>query len=265
MTFRRKKPGIESDAVQFMTEFARYLIEAGVSSRRFERIVRMGYFLAASRAARFSNKRINQSAVAAMTGLTRVQVRQFAKQARAMPISVQDRLDQLIEGWTTDAAFLKASSLPRRLRLGGQGRNFPALVRRYGGDVPPRSILRELQRHGLVTVRGGYVSLATGKSLGKAEYRLNLISRSLARLLDNAECASAPVPLKAINLEVSFPAPSDVGKVLLHKRAEDGLRVFLSGVREMACATARGSKTLKGKKLKVARARVVLITEELES
>lgn len=261
---RGKDPTIESDVAKFMSEFAKYLIGAGVSSRRFERLARLGYFLAASKGARFGSKKLNQSAVAAMTGLTRVQVRQFAQRPDLVSTTSRDRLDQLIEGWLTDAAFLNSRSLPRRLRLKGRGRTFRALVRRYGGDVPPRSLLRELQRRGLVTVRNGHVSLKTSRSPCKGKYRLRLISRTLARLMENADDAGLQSSLRTINLETSYPAPSEKGRLLLHRRAEEGLKNFLSGLKEAGTSIAVSSLLQKRKNSRVARARLVLMTDEVE-
>jgi hypothetical protein len=264
--FKKKHSAIEADAVQFMSEFATYLIEAGVSAKRFERIVRLGYFLAAAKAARFGNKKLNQSAVAAMTGLTRVQVRQLARQSFSVPVTSQDRIDQLIHGWTTDASFTTPELSPKKLRLSGRGKkNFQALVRRYGGDVPPRSLLRELQRRGLVTVRDDYISLRAGGSPSRGEYRLKAISRSLARLIDGAGRVKVQSPIRTINLEVYYPAPSEVGRILLHKRAEEGIRNFLQGLKEMGFATAISSPPPRRKSGGLACARLALITEEVDS
>src|SRR5262245_40832071 len=99
-----------------MTEFARYLVAAGVSNSQFTAISRLAYFRAASHDAKFRNEKINQSALAAMTGLTRSQVRALLKQADG---SVQekssDRIGRLLDGWTLDPAFVTASYSPRSL------------------------------------------------------------------------------------------------------------------------------------------------------
>src|SRR5688572_22924849 len=100
-----RNDAVEATLVEFMTEFARHLVAAGIPSARFCGIARVAYFAAATEHARFSNDRLNQSAVAAMTGLTRSQVRRFAKQSSPSAPSSRDRLGVLIDGWSTDASF----------------------------------------------------------------------------------------------------------------------------------------------------------------
>jgi hypothetical protein len=260
---KRKNSAIEADAVQFMSEFAAYLIAAGVGTKRFERIVRLGYFLAASRAARFGNKRLNQSAVAAMTGLTRVQVRRFAKQPAIVQAPIPDRVDQLVQGWITDSAFTTSKSLPRKLRLSGGGRGFAALVRRYGGDVPSRALLRELQRRGLVVVKGNYASLRPEAGLSQSEYRLQVLSRSLRQLIEGGGFAETRSPLRTIDLEVSYPAPGRAGRLQLHKRAEEAAKNFLEGLREMGFVAAMSSPSLRRRTGGTVRMRLALITDEV--
>src|SRR5690606_8439266 len=182
---RTRRVAIETDVITFMSEFARFLIAAGITSKRYASISRLAYFVAASNHARFGNDRLNQSAVAAMTGLTRVQVRSFAKQASPSPNQTSERIDTVIEGWTTDPAFTDLDSSPKPLRLSGGGKTFLALARLYGGDLPARSLLRELQRHGLVSVRNGCASLRKSAVRNRAESRLRFISKVMADLIRN--------------------------------------------------------------------------------
>lgn len=264
-TFKERKPRIESDVVEFMSEFARHLIAAGISAQRFSAISRLAYFVAASDLARFGNDRLNQSSVAAMTGLTRVQVRQFAKQERPRPSDTRDRFECLIEGWATDPSFTDARFEPRRLRAVGGGKGFPALAKKYGGDVPARALLRELQRHKLVSLRNGYVSLNRLGSRGRNEYRLRLVSRVLCDLIKDSPETVVHSPIRTINLETRYPIASDKGRVLIQKRAEEGLRNFLSGLQAAGTAASIASPRLTGRGKRVTRARLVLVTEDVDS
>lgn len=262
---RGRKLSAESDVAGFMAEFAKYLIEAGISNQRFSAIARLAYFIAASDQARFGNERLNQSAVAAMTGLTRVQVREFAKQDRPQPSETRDRLESLIEGWMTDPSFTDARFEPRSLRATGGGKGFPALAGKYGGDVPARSLLRELQRHKLVSVRGGVVSLNRLASRSRHEYRLRLVSKVMAELIkDSGSEKVATAPIRGINLEVRYPAPSDKGRLLMQKRAEEGLHNFLAGLQTAGLAASTSSPPPAGRRGRVTRARLVLVTEDVD-
>jgi hypothetical protein len=204
--------------------------------------------------------------VAAMTGLTRLQVRQFAKQAGPNSTSKRDRINNVVDGWSSDSAFTTPRNLPRRLRLTGSGNTFGALVRKYGGDVPPRSMLRELQRQGYVTLGKSYVSFKRGATETRDEVRLRRISRAFVDLLgSNSDGAAPQSPLRALALEVSYPATSDRGRVLLNRRASEGLKVFLAGLQAAGVAASFESPPGKKQKGRTTRSRVVFVTEDVGS
>jgi hypothetical protein len=110
---------------------------------------------AASENAKIAN-RLNHSRISAVTGLTRKEIRFLSGIApvksakRAKPSSGQ-RTTRVISGWKADPAFQNDQGEPAALSLRGADATFPALVRRYGGDVTPVSVLKELQRLGVVS------------------------------------------------------------------------------------------------------------------
>jgi hypothetical protein len=261
---RSRKAGVEDAVVAFMAQFARYLIAAGVPIKRFEAISRLGYYLAASEEAKFGNRRVNQSAVAAMTGLTRVQVRRFAKQRQPVPNEARDRIDSVLEGWTTDPAFLDLSSGPKPLRQTGSGVTFATLVKAYGGDVPARAILRELERHDLVSIDERVVSLkASAASKRAAEYRLRTIARALADLVGIESRANIVTSrVRAVQLEALYPTAGSKGRILLEKRASEGMKAFLKGFEAAAEAAAATSPPTRRRSYDRSKAKLVLIMEE---
>lgn len=247
----------------FMTEFANYLVAAGITNTRFAAIAKQAYFEAASAKARFGNERLNQSAVAAITGFTRTQVRAFARQAAPQPSKVQDRLARMIDGWMTDQRF-SAKGVPRRLRIGGFGNTFTELAQKYGSDVPARALLRELQRHSYVTVRSGYVSLKRKARESCDETRVRRISQALSELLKTTGKMGACLPVHALTLETNYPAASDKGRALVQRVAHERLREYLSGLEAAGTAASMESPPTKAQKSRRIRTRVALITEEFE-
>lgn len=259
------REAIESEVGRFMTEFARYLVAAGITNRRFSAICRVAFFRAAMPTARFANQKVNQSAIAAMTGLTRTQVRSFAKQTKPKPANVRERLDYLVEAWSTDLGYASTSFVPKRLRIAGSGQTFATLAKKYGGDIPARSILRELQRHGYVSIRAGQVGLKRGIARTRAEARLQVISKAMRELIGSAESnTSSASGTKSVNLEATFPASLGKGRLLFNRRAAEGLSVFIAALREMGSASAAQGKA-RQRPLKNTRARIVLVTEDIDS
>lgn len=255
----------DSAVLTLLIELAGHLVSAGIPYPRFDALTRLAYFTSASAKARFGNDRVNQSAVAAMTGLTRVEVRRFAKQIRPDPPKSRDRINALIEGWLTDPAFAATNGSPRRLKVTGSGRNFPTLARAYGGDVPTQALLRELQRHKVVTVRQGYVSISRAARRTREEIRIERLTGAIATLLRVPDADEKTMtPLRTINLEVKYPSASEKGRAALNRRVTENLKLFLAGV-EAAGTSASIDSPQKARRQRVTRTRVLLLTEDVRS
>ena len=254
---------VDSAILGLLVELANQLVAAGISYPRFDAMVRLAYFQAAASGARFSNNRVNQSAVAAMTGLTRVEVRQFAKQVSPDHPRPKDRVHALIEGWLTDRSFTTASGAPRRLRVRGGGNSFTSLVRIHGGDVSANALLRELQRHKLVTVRGGCISINPSARRSREEIRIEQLTKAISTFLAvPVSQRNTKASLQTINLEVRYPTASEKGRAALNKRVAENLRLFLAGVEAAGAAAACDSPPLRSGRRGITRTRVLLATEE---
>jgi hypothetical protein len=261
-----KKRVVETCVIEFLSEFAKYLVAAGITSPRFADITRLAFFKAASAKARFGNERLNQSAVAAMTGLTRVQVREFARQTKPELPRTRDRVDHIIEGWSADPAFSRHGAQPKVLRIDGKRGTFGSLVQKYGGDLPPRAVLRELQRHGHVTLRGGKVSLTRAARQTRDEHRLRRTSRLLEELIRATETMIEPQPqLRTFHLETKFPAASEKGRLVLQKRVAETLGALMSSIHAAGTSVAMDAPPARRQRSRTTRARVALIMEDFES
>lgn len=260
-----QKLGTDSEVTEFMCEFACLLVAAGLTSTRFFDIARLAYFRAASLDAKFRNNRTNQSAVAAMTGLTRVQVRAFAKEMGPSGPSKPDRIQNMIRGWQTDEVFATSNYSPRRLSTGSKNGSFGQLVRRYGGDVPTRSILREMTRTGLVTVRGGFVYLNQRARQTRGEAKLQHLSQVLAQLIrQSGPARDRAYSLRAMIREVTYPSASPKGRAVLQKKSGEGLRAFMSELTAAGYAASIETPPTGTRTTRVTRSRVLILTEELD-
>lgn len=256
----------EGDLADLMSDLALYLVEAGVSSSQFANISRLAFFRAASRNARFENRRINQSEVAAMTGLTRVQVRQFAKKDVPPPRSKPDPLTRVLEGWIKDPEFTNADYLPRRLPLTGNGASFALLVQKYGGDVSPRSVLRELQRLNYVTVEERFVHLNPTARQSRGQARLQNIVAAIASLLRDPERRSTQkYPLRTLSCEITYPATSAKGRILMQQRLAEKLKAFVAELQAAGTAASIEAPPSRAQERFVTRTRVAVLSEELDS
>lgn len=127
----------------------------GFGVGEFEVAVRLAFVQAASVQGRTKGGRTNVSSIAAMTGLTRKEVRHLLQileaNSRLVPQSAtRQRTARVLEAWRSDPLYLDERGRPRLLVETGEEPSFRSLVRSYAGDVTPISVLRELERTGAV-------------------------------------------------------------------------------------------------------------------
>lgn len=102
--------------------------------------------------------RINISRLAVVTGLTRKEIAELLQRRGKNPAtksprkSLQQRALRVLQGWSVDPIFQRPSGRRADLSLKGERQSFSSLVKRYGGDVTPVSVLRELERMNAVTI-----------------------------------------------------------------------------------------------------------------
>jgi hypothetical protein len=260
-----QQQALESDLAEFMSEFARFLVAAGITNSQLARVVRQALFRAASASARFSNSRLNQSAVAAMTGLARVQVRDLARANRATVRRKPDYLEKVVNAWNSDPSFASSSYVPRRLSTSGKHATFSKLVRKYGGDVSTRSILREMVRNELVTVKGKYVQLNQQVRQTRGQTRLHQLSQGLTQLLKNPNALERSIfSTRPVVMEVAYPSSSPKGRILMQKKSAEALRAFLSELQAIGIAASLETPPKSKRIGSITRTRVLVLTDDLE-
>lgn len=88
-----------------------------------------------------------------LTGLTRKEVQRIAEapeELTTMDYAGHSRAARVVAAWVREADFRGADGEPRDLETDAGAGSFADLVRRHGGDLPPRAILDELMRVGAV-------------------------------------------------------------------------------------------------------------------
>lgn len=251
------------DVVSFLTEFARLLLAAGVTSTQFNQLAELAFYRAASEGARFRNSRINQSSVAAMTGLNRAKIRSLIRAEKKKSHSKpESRREKLLTAWMSEPEFLTSTGEPRRLRLAGNKASFASLAKKYGGDVPPRALLRELLRRRLVRASEGYAQLVPNAREVREVKRLEQISAALAAALSAPEGANPGRVLKVMSFELRHPAPSSVGRILLQRRIAKSLRGFMAELDAACNAIAIEAPHAKSKPRHSGKTSVVLFSQD---
>src|SRR5579859_3660007 len=123
---------------KLLEALASVLLTRGMTPRRFGELARIAFVRAATERARLRNGRVNQSRIAAQTGLSRADVKRLLLPSEAQHATrfAQAPVERVLDGWRADRLFAVRPGRPKRLRLNGPGSSFVTLVRKYGGDVP---------------------------------------------------------------------------------------------------------------------------------
>lgn len=254
---------LETVLVGLLVELARLLMDAGIKDPAFSRMSRLAFFRAAARQAKFSNDRPNQSAIAAMTGLTRVQVRSFATRMDPRPADKRDRIEALLDAWIGDESHVKKGPGLVKLRISGGGRTFEALVKKHGGDLPVRSILREMQRQKYVSVRGNYAFLRPLARQTLQQARLFRLSKALTHLLAAPLESSSAELIQAETVEVQFPSSSRKGRVWLRRKTKEELKLALDRLLAAGVSASEHSPALAGSTRLKTKTSILLISENV--
>jgi hypothetical protein len=130
------------------------------------------------------------SRVALLTGLTRkevLRVKRHATPGDPLISEKQNRAARVVSGWVRDPRFHDMEKKPAILPFDGEKHSsFTALVKTFSGDIPPRAILDELIRVGVVErLEDGRVHLLTPAYIpraGKAE-KLDILGTDVADLI----------------------------------------------------------------------------------
>lgn len=139
------------------------------------------------------DRRVNVSRLSVATGMTRKEVSALLNSSmgthqRGSRRSGEQRALRVLRGWLTDPRFQNRNGYPDVLSYRGPKKSFAILVKLYGGDVTPKSVLRELERMNIVgiTQSGALRVRARGKR-NNVETRYHLAE--LARLFEDFAAA----------------------------------------------------------------------------
>ncbi len=133
----------------FLKPIARALLNAGIGHREFAEISKTAFVDVATTDYGLRGRPTNISRVAVMTGLTRKEVRRIRDKSAAGEETLVVRstpMAEILHRWFTDDEFQDKDGKPAVLEFEGGARSFAALVRKYGGDIPPGAMRTELKR-----------------------------------------------------------------------------------------------------------------------
>lgn len=181
-------PAILGALAHALAPVAKLCLRSGLGAGEFMVAAKLACVKVAAETSRLGN-RLNHSRISAITGLTRREIRaleRLSKSGRPLtqrPVAKQ-RTARVLHGWRTDPQFLDRAGHSIQLRLRGTGLTFRSLVSRYGGDVTPVAVLKELLRTGAVSKTDRGLVRVRKTNLREKGFGPEVISEFSSRLKD---------------------------------------------------------------------------------
>lgn len=149
------RPGLLSAYRKILRPLVRILIRHGISFAELAEVLKNVYVEVAGKDFEIPERKISQSRVAILTGLTRKEV---AKQEAIIAAggfldfaSNLNRITRVLLAWHSDGDFTGPYGMPLDLPFDSEGAaSFINLVRKHSGDMAARAMLDELLRVGAV-------------------------------------------------------------------------------------------------------------------
>lgn len=143
----------------FLRPIASFCLRAGVGYKEFAEVTKRAFVAVAGEEYGIRGRPTNTSRVAVLTGLTRKEVSRIRLNLESKTLKfdlLRSPVNRVMENWHSDPDFHNRQG-PLWLPYDGDSPNFLELVRRYGGDIPPKALLKELERGGAIESSGGRI------------------------------------------------------------------------------------------------------------
>lgn len=145
---------------QTLRPLARILLRHNISFLTFSDLAKQVFIEVAETEFIPEGRKQSVSRIAMLTGLSCkevLRVKRIPRHADTESLSQLGRSIRVINGWTHDSRFLDDNQNPLVLEFDGKNQSFCSLVRFHSGDIPPRAVLDELLRVGLVGTDPGWL------------------------------------------------------------------------------------------------------------
>ena len=176
------------------------LLRNGMGYSVFDEIVKKAYVDVAFEEFKIADKKQTVSRVAALTGLTRKEVKRL-KEIEHIENSdagqKYNRATRVISGWLTDSDFSVDINIPNKLTFDEGCHSFSQLVKRYSGDIPSKAMLDLLVATDNVHLSDQGISLIKHAFIPRNDDHQKLkilgddVSELLATLNHNLSCEEA--------------------------------------------------------------------------
>jgi hypothetical protein len=191
---RSPKDGVDELLFDILSHIAVILVSTGCGYSRMNELTKKAFVRAAHLVGEKSGTRLSIARIAALTGLTRTDVSKIVRiRGGELPDVGRptNRIARVARGWATDKKF-QEDHRPRDLAFAGAGNTFSKLVRQYSGDIPPKAMLTEMCRLGMVQKRPGGLLILVRSDVQQSQRTTNALKAAIPWISFLAHASAAP-------------------------------------------------------------------------
>ena len=127
------------------------LLRNGVTYKELSNLCKQLYVQVAAKEFGIRGRDTNLSRIAILTGIDRKEAARIKEELKNNDESHssqqgQDRMSRVLSGWHQDPDFIMVDGTPLHIPFDGKIPSFTQLARRYGGDMPAVTLLKEFKR-----------------------------------------------------------------------------------------------------------------------
>lgn len=155
MTDSNLQPVLAKAIAMVVRPLIKFWLKKGFSYQAFDEIMRWLFVDVTEENFKLKEKKLTDSRISVITGLTRHQVKHYRSIAleESPEKAKSNRSTRVITGWMVDKEF-QSNGEPKELDINGGQPSFADLVKKYGGDISPKAVLDELAHSGQVEYSG---------------------------------------------------------------------------------------------------------------
>ncbi len=152
---------LQRAARRILQPLVRILIRNGITATVFQELARKVFVDVAYKEFEIEGKPQTLARVSVLTGLNRKEVARLHKVEETVEgdRAFRNRAETVLVGWLSDTEFQTNAGFPLDLDFSGGSPNFTDLVKKYSGDMYPRSVADELLRVGAIESVDGKLRL----------------------------------------------------------------------------------------------------------
>ena len=141
--------------LKVLKPLVRIMLRNNIPFGAFSDLARRAYVEVATDDFTVEGRKQSNSRISTITGLSRKEVKRLQELEEEKDdalIQKYNRAARVVYGWVHDNRYQLAPEATKPLSFDGKDLSFSGLVKTYSGDVPPRAVLDELRRVGVVEI-----------------------------------------------------------------------------------------------------------------